>query len=217
MLTLHEELFTLTLNDEKGNPYPFNRKDLAHPLAGAILAELAFLGKLCVTEKQRLAPCDATQTGDRISDAILEQIQGSDKVRKASFWVSHLAQEPKKLWQSVGEDLAGKNVLAQDEKRFFRQQPAAEGALVLLDKFEMKHRLRASILSAAVCDTRSLALLKILLAGDLLGLVFTIDEIETAKMSIDRKFLTAALEDPILQAVEEIAQAVSAVREDEMD
>jgi hypothetical protein len=217
MLTLYEELFTLTLNDEKGNPYPFNRKDLAHPLAGAILAELVFLGKLCVTEKLRLAPCDASQTGERIPNAILEQIQGSDKLRKANFWVSHLAQEPKKLWQSVGDSLVEKNVLAQEEKRFFRQQPTAESASVLLDKFEMKHRLRASILSTAVCDARSLALLKILMAGDLLGLVFTLDEIETAKMAIDKQFMVAALEDPILQVVEEIAQAVSAVREDEMD
>ncbi len=217
MLTLYEELFTLTLNDEKGNPYPFNRKDLAQPLAGAILAELAFLGKLCITEKLRLVPCDTTQTGDRILDGILEQIQSNDKARKASYWISRLGEEPKKLWQSVGEDLVEKNVLAQEEKRFFRQSPATEAAPVLLDKFQMKNRLRASILATGEGDARSLALLKILLASDLLGLIFTLDEIETAKMAIDKLFLTAAMGDPILQMIEEIAQAVSAVKEDEMD
>jgi golgi phosphoprotein 3 len=217
MLTLYEELFTLTLNEEKGNPYPFNRKDLAHPLAGAILAELAFLGKLCITEKLRLVPCDTTVTGDRILDGALEQILAGEKARKASYWVSRLGEEPKKLWQSAGDDLVEKNVLVQEEKRFFRQAPSAEGAPVVLDKFQMKHRLRNSILVTGESDTRSLALLKILLAGDLLGLVFTLDEIETAKMAIHKLFLTAAMEDPILEVVDEIAQAVSAVREDEME
>jgi hypothetical protein len=217
MLTLYEELFTLTLNDEKGNPFPFNRKDLAPPLGGAILAELAFLGKLCITEKLRLAPCNATQTGDRFLDGILDHFQAGDKARKSSYWVSRLGEEPKKLWQSVGEDLAAKNLLVQDEKRFFREPPGAESAPVLLDKFQMKHRLRLAVLASGENDARSLALLKILMAGDLLGLVFTLDEIETAKMAIDKTFMAAALEDPILQVVEEIAQAVSAVREDEMD
>jgi hypothetical protein len=217
MLTLYEELFTLTLNDEKGNPFPFNRKNLAHPLAGAILAELAFLGKLCITEKLRLAPCDATQTGDRLLDGILDHVQTGDKARKASYWVSRFGEEPKKLWQSMGEELVSKNLLVQEEKRFYRQTPTVDGSSILLDKFQMKHRLRLSILSTGENDARSLALLKILLAGDLLGLVFTLDEIETAKMVIHKLFLAAALQDPILQVVEEIAQAVSAVREDEID
>jgi golgi phosphoprotein 3 len=217
MLTLYEELFTLTLNEEKGNPYPFNRKDLAHPLSGTILAELAFLGKLCVTEKLRLVPCDTTLTGDRMLDGVLDQILAGEKARKASYWVSHLSEEPKKLWQSVGEDLVQKNVLVQDEKRFFRQALASEGVPTALDKFQMKHRLRASVLSTGESDARSLAVLKILLASDLLGLVFTLDEIETAKMAIHKLFLAAAMEDPILEVVEEIAQAVSAVREDELD
>jgi len=217
MLTLYEEIFTLTLNEEKGNPFPFNRKALAHPLSGAILAELAFLDKLCVTEKLRLVLCEDTQTGDRILDGILEQIQAVEKARKASYWVSRLSEEPKKLWQSVGEDLVEKNVLVQDEKRFLRQPPSSEGAPTTLDKFQMKHRLRASVLSTGESDARSLAVLKILLAGDLLGLVFTLDEIETAKMAIHKLFLAAAMRDPILQVVEEIAQAVSAVREDEIE
>ena len=217
MLTLYDELYLLTLDEENGNLFSFARKSFAYPLAGVILAELALLGKLGVGEKLRLVICDATPTGDPIFDGALEQIRASEKARKPSYWVSLLSEEPKKLRQIVAEQLVEKNVLVQDEKRFFRQELLSGSESTIPDKFQIKHELRTLILSNGESDLRSLALLEMIAAGSLLGLVFTQDELETADQMIHKKFLTAALENPIMQLVEEIGQAVSSVQEDELD
>ena len=217
MLTLYEELYLLALNEEKGNLFSFARKSIAYPLAGAILAELALLGKLGVGEKLRLVLSDATPTGDPIFDGALEQIRISEKAHKPSYWVSRLSEEPKKLRQNVAERLVEKNVLVQDEKSFFRQEPVPGIESTVPDKFQIKHQLRSLILSNGESDLHRLALLEMIAAGDLLGLVFTQDELETADQMIHKKFLIAALENPVMQLVEEIGQAVSSVQEDELD
>ncbi len=53
-------------------------------------------------------------------------------------------------------------------------------------------------------------------AGGLLSLVFTQDELGTTDQMIHQKFLTAALENPLMQLVEEIGQAVSSVQAGEL-
>ena len=217
MLTLYEELYLLALDEEKGNLFSFARKSFAYPLAGAILAELALLGKLGVGEKLRLVLSDATPTGDPIFDGTLEQIRISEKARKPSYWVSRLSEEPKKLRQTVAERLVEINVLVQDEKSFYRQEKIADSESTIHDKFQIKHQLRSLILSKGESDLHSLALLEMIAAGGLLSLVFTQDELETADQLIHKKFLTAALENPIMQLVEEIGQAVRSVQEDELD
>src|SRR4030042_6376485 len=217
MLPLYEELYLLALDEEKGNLFSFARKSIAYPLAGAILAEVALLGKLGVGEKLRLVLSDATPTGDPIFDGALEQIRISEKAHKPSYWVSALSEEPKKLRQNVAERLVEKNVMVQDEKSFFRQEPVPGIESTVPDKFQIKHQLRSLILSNGESDLHRLALLEMIAAGDLLGLVFTQDELETADQMIHKKFLTAALENPVLQLVEEIGQAVSSVQEEKLD
>jgi golgi phosphoprotein 3 len=217
MLTLYEELYLLALDEDKGNIYPFVRKSLPYVLSGAILAELRLLGKVEASGKLRLIALDATPTGDPFLDGVLEQISSSEKARKLTYWVSLLSEEPKKLRLSVGERLVEKNVLIQDEKRFYRRPVVAEGEFSAPEKFQIKNLLRAIILSNGESDFRSLALLTIILSGDLLSLIFTEDEIENAKRMIHKKVLAAAMENPLMQFIEEIDQAVSSVREDEMD
>jgi hypothetical protein len=217
MLTLYEELYLLALDEEKGNLFSFARKFFVYPLAGAILAELALLGKVGVGEKLRLVVSEAEPTGDPIFDGALEQIRVSERARKPSYWVSLFSEEPKKLRQNVAERLVEKNVLVQDEKRFFRQEPISGSESSVPDKFKIKHELRALILSNGESNLHNLALLEMIAAGGLLGLVFTQDELETADQVIHKKFLIAALENPIMQLVEEIGQAVSSVQADELD
>jgi hypothetical protein len=216
MLTLYEKLFLLVLDEEKGNLISFTRKSFAYSVAGAILAELALAGKLGVGEKLRLVAQDGEGTGDPILDDALEQIRASDKLHKPSYWVSAISAEPKKLRYTIGEQLAGKHVLTQDEKRFFRQEPATESDAVP-SKFQLKHELRSLVLSNGARDLRNIALVKMLAAGGLLYLCFTLDEMDAAEQIIHTQLLTAALENPTMELVEEIGQAVTNVREDEME
>lgn len=217
MFTLYEKLYLLILDEEKGNLIPFTRKTFAYSMAGTILAELVLLGKLGAGEKMRLEAHEGEPVGDPILDSAWQQIREAEKPHKPSYWVGQLSLEPKKLRHSIGEQMVSKNVLTQDEKRYFRSKPAEGGDLPTPSKFQIKNELRTLILTNGERDLRNIALIKMIAAGDLLSLCFTEDEIETAEQVIHSQLLSAALEDSRMELVEEIGQAVSTVLEDEIE
>jgi hypothetical protein len=147
----------------------------------------------------------------------MEQISASEKVRKLTYWVSRLSEDPKKLRQNVVERLVGKNVLLEEEKHFFRQPPMTGSEISALNKFQLKYLLRSITLSNGESDPRSLALLNLAVAGDLLGLIFTQDEIEIAYRMIHKQVMEAAMENQVMQFIEEIELAVSSVLENETE
>jgi Golgi phosphoprotein 3 len=217
METIYEELYLLALDEDKGNFFQFVRKSLPYTLAGVILAELALLGKVSLSEKLRLVVSESTPTNEPVLDGVLEKIRVIEKPRKVTYWVSLLSEEPKKLRQVIGERLVAKNFLVQDEKRFLRQESVTDSAITIPSRFQIKNQLRALVLANGESNLHSLTILKMIAAGGLLNLVFTQDEIETANWIINKRFMSAALEFPSMQVVEEIAQAVRSVWEDEME
>lgn len=217
MLALYELLYLLILDEDKGNLIRFTRKSFAYSMAGTILAELVLSGKLGVDEKLRLTAQAGEISDDPILDGVLQEIKGSEKVHKPAYWVSQFSSEPKKLRHSIGEKLASANVLTQDEKRFFRYEPARGAEAPAPSKFEIKHELRALIFSNGERNLRNITLLKMLAASDLLCLCFTQDELDIAEQAIHTHLLSTALEDSRMELVEEIGQAVSTVMEDEME
>jgi golgi phosphoprotein 3 len=81
MLTIHEDLCLIDLDEEKGNLFSFVMESIAYPLAGVILAELAISEKLGVGEKLRIVLSDATPIGNPILNDALEQIRVSEKTQ----------------------------------------------------------------------------------------------------------------------------------------
>ncbi len=218
MLSIFEELFLLALDEENGNILPFAKKTLAHGLSGGILAELALMGKVTSNEKHRLELVDATPTGDDVLDDAIQEIQASEKTRKLAYWVSQFSARPKKLREHIGERLAAKELLNQDERRFFWKPAQPENDTdVPHSKFEVKNPLRTMILASEEGGLHNLALLNVASASDLLNLIFTQDEIPLAKRLIHEKVFRAALEHPAMQTIEEIEQAVITSLEDDTE
>ncbi len=218
MLSIYEEIFLLALDDEKGNVFPFAKKTLAYGLSGGILAELALLGKACSNEKHRLELMDTTPTGDMILDEAMQEIQASEKPRKLSYWVSQFSAKPKKLRERIGERMVAKGELNQEDKHYFLKPAASEnGQPPVASRFEMKNPLRAAILATDQSDERSLALLNVSSASNLLNLIFTQDELPAAKERIHEKVVRAALENPVLQTIEEIERAIISSLDDDND
>lgn len=218
MLSIYEELFLLALDEEKGNILSLAKKSLAHGLSAGILAELTLLEKICSNEKHRLELMNTSLTGDEILDDAIKEIRSSDKPRKMAYWVSQLSTRPKKLRERIGESLVSKDLLYQEDKRFF-WHPASpdDDFLVAPTKFELKEPLRAVVLSTAESDPRSLALLNVASATGLLNLIFTQDELLIAQRRIHEEIVRAALENPAMQTIEEIEQAIHTSLEDDID
>ena len=218
MLPIFEELFLLALDEETGRSLTFTKKTLAHGLSGGILAELAFLSKVCSNEKHRLELMDPSLTGDDILDESIEEIRSSDKLRRTSYWVSQFSSRPKKLRERIGDRLAAKDLLSKDDRRFFWTMPSGgDNALTARTKFEMKTPLRAAILSNGESGPRDLSLLMVASATGLLNLIFTQDELPIAHQRIHQKFVHDALGNPVMQTIEEIEQAIISSLEDELD
>jgi len=192
MLTVYEQLFLLALDEDKGNFLRFTKKTIPFGLAGAILAELALLGVVCLNEKQRVELSKNFDLHDDLVKEVVQDIQAAEKPRKLSFWVTHLKERPKKLRSRLGETMAEKNLVVNDENRFFwPSEEPQDTDLQVTSKFSQKIPLRASIFGGEP-DLRSLALLNIVDACGLLNLVFTEDELPTAKRLIHEKVIDAA-------------------------
>jgi Golgi phosphoprotein 3 len=212
MLSIFEELFLLALDEERGTITRSAKKTIAYGLSGAILAELALQGKLYANEKHRLELIQDDPVGDEFLDGVLQDIRSSEKPRKLAYWIDQLSERPKKLRDRMGERLAAKGLLYQEDKRFYRQPPSSEEAEAAADtpaKFEIKRRLRAMILSTENSDLRSLALLNVAAGSELLNLIFTQDELDLAIRRIHEEEVHSALENPTMQTIEEIEQAIA--------
>jgi golgi phosphoprotein 3 len=218
MLTIFEELFLLALDEESGRSLPFTKKTLAQGLAGGILAELAFLGKIYINDKHRLEMMNTSLIGDEILDEALNEIQSSEKMRRTSYWVSQLSSRPKKLRERIGDRLAAKELLSKDDRRYYWSMPINEDiAHTVRTKYEMKNHLRAVILSNAVSEPHDLALLNVASATGLLNLIFTQDELTIAHHQIHEKVIRDALKNPVMQTIEEIEQAILACLDEDLE
>lgn len=209
MVSIYGEMLLLALDEDKGSITSSAKKTIAYGLAGALLSELALKGKVCSNEKHRLEWVQSDPTGDELLDYLFQEIQSAGKYHKLTYWIDQLCERPKVLRSRVLEQLVVEDVLYQEDNHFFRETPSPENdAPVIPSKYESKEALRAMILSTGKSDHNSLVLLNMLVASELTGLVFTQDELATAKRRIHESVIRAALENPAMQTIEDIERAV---------
>lgn len=210
-MQLYEEIFLLGLNDQKGRISQDVDLEIRFLLSGAILAELALGEYITLDEKKRLVVLRSGPTGEALMDEALEQLAAASKARRPSYWIRRLADGVKRLQRRVGMQLVHRGILRREEKRYlwvipyeaFPQQDASA-------KFWLKQRLRAAVLAGGPADPRTVALLGLLRACDLLDLIFTRDEIKVARKTVDTLTQTDEFARGVREAVEEIEAAAAA-------
>lgn len=212
MLTLFEELYLFTLYDDREKKTSMKVEKLPYGLAGAILGELVLAGKVQLNQKRRLEVVDGAGTGDDILDKTLQELQASEKSRKVTYWIEMLSEKSDKLQKRLVERLveSGVFVIEEDERLW------AIPSQVYPDKhapakYCLKERLRAITLADGTGDIRSLALLVLADASEMLYLLFTRDERREANRNIHEMLITEALKDPVGQVIEEIHNAVDSL------
>ncbi len=216
MLNLTEELFVLSIHEDKGTVIASAAHNLQFGLGGAILAELALLGKVGVRENHRLTVLEPAATGDVILDNALQIIQASEKERKVGYWIDELSQKPEKFRKRLTEQLQAKGVIAQDEERIawvipFSPHPELNASA----KYWIKNRLRSIILAGAEASLSEITLLSLVMACGFIDLVFVRDERKIAIRRIHEMVVAEALKNPVAQTIEEIEAAIAAVVEED--
>jgi hypothetical protein len=212
MITLFEELFLISIHEAKGSLVASAASRLAYGLGGALLAELALSNRVRVEQNHRVELNNADPTGDPLLDKALGKIKVSENPRKVSYWVTVFSNKSKRLRRQIARRLEEQGLLHLEDERMtlvipYAQFPDRQASV----KYWIKNRLRGIVLACEEPDLHDIALLSLLEASGLLDLVFTRDEIKSARRMIYELRVTRALDDTTGQAIEEIEGAVESL------
>lgn len=116
-LTLAEQFLLLALDDESGKLLPMPDRAFDYALAGALLADLARIGRLRVEDDGiHIEPGEAL--GSPAEDTALKDLSGG-KVSSLRGALSHLAGDAHGLRKQVIEQLVDKGILREEEQEIF--------------------------------------------------------------------------------------------------
>ena len=193
MLILAEELFILALDPEKGNIPGSLVAQLQYGVSGALLAELALMGKIGVDDKKKLELLDCSLCGDELLDRTLTKIVKSDRLRKMTHWVKLFGSNSKKTYKELGERLVEKGILKKEPRKYLWVIPSeAFPEKDASAKYLIKNKLRAVVLTGKKPEADVLALLSLVRACNMLDSIFTKDELKMARKLVDQNFKTRA-------------------------
>ncbi len=210
MLTLPEELYLLALHEVKGRVPNSIAIGIYFGLGAAVLAELVLLGKVKLDEHKKVVVVDAMPTGDEVINEGLEKIQASERPRKTAHWVEELSSIHK-LDKRMARKLMEKGILYKEEKRYlgvipYEAYPEQDGTA----KYWIKYHLRAIVLAGDKPEARTVALLSLAKACEMLDLVFTRDEMKLAKRKIEGLIKNEVIAQEVCETLDAIMDASTA-------
>jgi hypothetical protein len=171
-LSLAEELLLLALNDEKGTVAVAASIGLPFGLAGAALIELAETGLLRLEGKEVIA-APAGSARDDLLDGMLGTIRSSKKSRTIGHWVGKFGRSGGKIKATLLGRLVEKRILAKDERRLFLIFPASRYPQTNpMPEYRVRERVRGAIRGIKPPDERTAALIGLIQACDLIGVLF---------------------------------------------
>jgi len=216
VFTVFEEFPLLSIHEDKGSFIRSAMDQVKLGLGGAILAELALLGKIKANDKHRLELGDDSPVEDDLLGETLEILKGSEKARKFNYWINHLNQKFQNLPQEIVARLINKEVVMQEEEHLLWVIPSPlKAESNASTKYWLIRRLRGIVLAQEEAQPRDIALLSLIKACGLLDLVFLRDERKLAARAINELVVSRAMNDPIIQTIQEIEIALSAIAEED--
>lgn len=179
-LSLAQELLLLALKDEKGT-LAVESMFLRHGLAGALLLELLFEGRLAIVDK-KVKLIDGSTHPDPFLEGTLVYIRESKKERKLKDWVKRLAEKQSKLVREMTTSLVAAGILQHEEGKILwvfphHTYPTNDPTPELL----IRRRIDDVILGGSTPDDRTSALISLALACRLAGELFEKDVRRDAK------------------------------------
>ena len=147
MLTLTEDLVLLALDDHSGRILPVDDIGYRHALAGAVLLDLALLGRL-ENQDGALHVSDRTNTGEDLLDRWCETIEAEKEPLELRVWIARLALASDQIETAALSSLVNRGILEKEETNFLwvfetRRYPMLDGT----EEKEVKRRICDVLLS----------------------------------------------------------------------
>ena len=186
-LHLYQEVMLLSLRGEKGTIESGTMYQYA--IGGAVLAELILEGKIGIQERRKkkfAVTADSSRTGDDLLDECLQKVRDAKRPAQLQTWVSKFAGV-KKLKHRVAQSLVRKRILEMEESLIlglFTRKVYPE--INSKPEAELRERLRQAIFTDVTdIDPRTVVLMSLAKAGNLLQVAFNKKELKARKQRIE--------------------------------
>jgi hypothetical protein len=204
MLTFVEEIVLLQLDDAQGKAIDPPLAATAIVLAGAALMELALRNQVD-TDLRQLIVVDPTPTGDDILDDVLAHLAALPGELTTNAAIARVSAHAEGYQEKALEHLVRKGILQQRDGRFLwvfhsREYPVVDDR----EQRAVKARLRQLLLSDEIPDPRDVALICLVEASGLLGLVLTAEEAERAAARVEQLAKMDLIGQALMRAIAEI-------------
>ncbi len=158
MLTFAEEIMLLLLDEKTGRFAYVPEHSMNCLLSGAVLMDLALLGKID-TDLDALIVIDSKPTGNDLLDPILLRLADSDEQHDARYWIERCQKETLIIRQRALDRLCEIGILKRVDNHFLwvfssRRYPTIDGKA----EREVKLRIMSVLFSNEIPDPRDIAI-----------------------------------------------------------
>ncbi len=177
-LTIPEEIYLLSI-DENGNQHlNFRNESFDIIIASSILMEMLLLHIIDSDEKY-IFPDKTDKVNDPLIDGVIDQIVEYNNSRRIEDWISTLSFQGQHFRDEIITSLVRKEVLKIENEQVFWFFSKRKYPMVGDEQLEeVQSRIRNLIFSSDLPGERDMVIVSILKNSNLLGTVFTKEEIE---------------------------------------
>jgi Golgi phosphoprotein 3 len=214
MLSLHQEMLLLAVNDDGDIEFTAGTSTFRLALVGACLIELALKDKIEVDpEEVRVISRDTEDDGTL--NLVMERLCEHNTPQRLRFWLSHLQEDFQEITRLTLKSLCDQGILKSEESRFLwvlssRKYPVVDGT----EKKEAKLRIMETLLGDSIPSPEDSVLIGLARVGGLLEAFLSTTEIarlEGRLEQVSNLDLTAGLVELAIQEEQEaIARAMLA-------
>jgi hypothetical protein len=209
VLRFAEEILLLALDEKTGRLHALPERALEFALAGALLAELAFMDRLD-TDATHVLIADASPTGEPVLDLALASLPKDEPKLTIQKALARIALKAGPIKELLFAELVRKGVLQQREHSYLwvlreRRYPVVDDH----EEREVRARIRDVILTpGAIPDPQDVVLIGLMDACDLDHFVFTPEELDRCAERIKQICRMDFIVQALARAIGEIQQAI---------
>jgi len=209
VLRFAEEILLLALDDKTGRLHALPERALEFALAGALLAELAFIDRLD-TDTTQVFIKDAKPMGDPVLDLALASLPKDEPKLTIQKALARIALKAGPIKEILFAELIRKGILQQREQSYLwvlreRRYPMVDDR----EEREVRARIREVVLTPGeIPAPQDVILIGLMDACDLDHFVFTPEELERSAERIKQICRMDFIVQALARAIGEIQQAI---------
>jgi hypothetical protein len=209
LLTIPEELYLLTVNNQTGRRAFLKSKKYDILLSASILMDLALHNSID-TDPDFVFPYKPEPTGHRLLDMALEQVQQIGEKQKISWWLLRLAESGSQFREILVSGLVQKGLLRMERERVFLGFTSNTYPILVNDQevTEVKTRVKKLVFSDELPDFRDMVIVSAAWYGGLLDLILSGEEISANRERIEQLARMDFIGQAVSKSMQEVTRSI---------